>query len=149
MVYKCCECGHMFEDGEQAVWEEARGEFWGFPAKETMTGCPLCKGSYEQTVPCEHCGSMHLEEELVEGWCEDCINKHRYDIELCYRAGEREQTAVAINGFLAMMFNEREIEEILMQTLRESHAHNPVDCSEWFDNDQQSFVEFIKGEGVN
>lgn len=25
MMYKCRECGNLFEEGEQAVWEETRG----------------------------------------------------------------------------------------------------------------------------
>ena len=24
-MYRCCECGNLFEEGEQAVWEEHHG----------------------------------------------------------------------------------------------------------------------------
>lgn len=144
MTYKCVECGHMFDEGEQAVWEENQGEYWGSPAMETMSGCPRCKGGYEETVPCERCGSMHLEEELVEGWCEDCIDQYRNDIEMCYKTGECDNVPVAINGFLAAMFEEEEINQILMNALRESRKYGPVDCSVWIYTDKEAFVSMAK-----
>ena len=42
MMFKCLECGLIFDESESAVWEENRGEFWGMPAYEKMTGCPQC-----------------------------------------------------------------------------------------------------------
>jgi predicted nucleic acid-binding Zn-ribbon protein len=47
-MYKCADCGHIFEEGEQAIWYEDRGEFWGVPCRERMTGCPVCHGAYEE-----------------------------------------------------------------------------------------------------
>lgn len=72
MPYKCFDCGHIFEDGEEARWEESRGEYWGVPCSETVTGCPLCKGDYEKTVKCKRCESECLEEELTNDLCEHC-----------------------------------------------------------------------------
>lgn len=61
-MYKCVECGHLFEDGEQSSWKEAHGE--------SFTGCPLCKGSYEEINPCKICGSyLH---DFDEDFCNDC-----------------------------------------------------------------------------
>ena len=74
-LYKCCECGHVFEGDEVAVWTESRGEFWGFPAYEEMTGCPRCKGDYDEAVKCEVCEGYFLSEELEDGICEDCREK--------------------------------------------------------------------------
>lgn len=67
MAFKCLECGHIFEDGEEARWTEAHGE--------QFSGCPLCRGEYEETKPCKHCGSEKLDDELYEGWCEDCLRE--------------------------------------------------------------------------
>ncbi len=44
----CNDCGKVFEDDELATWEESRGEFWGMPCTETMTGCPFCHGDVEE-----------------------------------------------------------------------------------------------------
>ena len=67
MMFKCCECGHLFEDGEQAVWTEEHGEKW--------SGCPICKGGYEEVHQCKECGDWHTEDELYEGWCEKCLRE--------------------------------------------------------------------------
>lgn len=146
MTYKCLDCGHLFEEGEQATWEESRGEFWGIPVKEKMSGCPLCHGSYEQTVPCEHCGSMHLEDELVDGWCEDCIEEHRHDIKACYKVGEEDTAMVPLNGFLATMFKESEINEILMEALRDVNKYIGVDCLPYIKRDKEAFVQALREE---
>lgn len=72
MAYKCYECGHIFEEGEEARWEEDRGEFWGMPCTETMTGCPNCKGGFEKTVRCKNCLGEFLSEELEDELCDEC-----------------------------------------------------------------------------
>ena len=72
MAYKCLECGHIFEDGEEAVWDDPRGEYWGQPCFETMSGCPLCRGDYEETKQCTSCQGEFLEDELEDGLCEHC-----------------------------------------------------------------------------
>ena len=73
MMYKCCECGHLFEEGEQAVWEERHGFING--PFEKWSGCPLCKSDYEEVRQCKECGDWHTEEELYDGWCEKCLRE--------------------------------------------------------------------------
>lgn len=55
-MYKCMECGHLFEEGEQKTWKEDRGEYWGSPCYEEISGCPLCGEAYEVAVACKKCG---------------------------------------------------------------------------------------------
>ncbi len=71
MMYRCCECGNLFEEGEQAVWEESHG--LDYPPYEKWSGCPVCKGSYEVVYQCAGCGDWHTEDELYNGWCESCL----------------------------------------------------------------------------
>jgi predicted nucleic acid-binding Zn-ribbon protein len=33
MTFKCLECGHIFEDGEQAIWEEHHPYGMGYAAE--------------------------------------------------------------------------------------------------------------------
>lgn len=71
--YKCVECNHIFDEGEQAVWYESRGEFWGSPCSERMTGCPVCKGDYDEVVQCKECGEWVWNDEVdYDGLCEGC-----------------------------------------------------------------------------
>ena len=73
MMYRCCECGNLFEEGEQAVWEEHHG--LDSPPYEKWSGCPVCKGDYEEVHQCRDCGDWHSEDELYDGWCENCLRE--------------------------------------------------------------------------
>lgn len=73
MMFKCCECGHLFEEGEQAVWEEKHGFIDG--PFEKWSGCPLCKSDYEEVHQCKECEEWHTEDELYSGLCESCLRK--------------------------------------------------------------------------
>ena len=73
MMYRCENCGHLFEDGEQAVWEERHG--LDTPPYEKWDGCPLCHGDYEEVHQCQECDDWHTEAELYEGWCEKCLRE--------------------------------------------------------------------------
>lgn len=70
-MYRCKECGHLFEDGEQASVLTFGAD--GRPvAREPV--CPVCGGYYDETVPCKICGRECLEDELSnEGYCMDCL----------------------------------------------------------------------------
>ena len=73
MMYRCENCGHLFEDGEQAVWEERHG--LDTPPYEKWDGCPICKDGYEEVHQCEECDEWHTEDELYDGWCEKCLRE--------------------------------------------------------------------------
>ena len=75
MMFKCCECGHLFEDGEQAIWYENQGECHGRIAMEKFGGCPMCKGDYEEVHQCKECDEWHTEDELWGGYCFDCLKE--------------------------------------------------------------------------
>ena len=148
MAYKCLECGHIFEDGEQAEWEEKHG--LDTPPYEKFSGCPLCGCAYEETVKCECCGADFLEEELTDGVCEDCLEQekdaYRYNPQKCYELSKGETAKVEINYFLSCMFTEKQIEEILILNIRKASALMPIDCSAFMDNSwfEERIIEEVK-----
>ena len=71
MMYKCLDCGHIFEDGEEKRIREGE-ECHGFPCWREYAVCPLCEGAFEETVACEGCGSAKLPDELTDGYCDEC-----------------------------------------------------------------------------
>ena len=73
MMYRCENCGHLFEEGEQAVWYEHHG--LDSPPYEKFSGCPVCKGDYEEVHQCKKCGDWHTDDELYDGWCENCLRE--------------------------------------------------------------------------
>lgn len=69
----CLWCGHVFEDDDVAHWQEDRGECWGVPCYETMSGCPNCHGDYDDAVQCKKCGEYFPDYEVDgEGVCNEC-----------------------------------------------------------------------------
>ena len=70
-MYRCTECGNLFEEGEQATWEETHG--LDSPPYEKWSGCPVCKGDYEEVHQCKKCGEWKYDDELYNGWCEKCL----------------------------------------------------------------------------
>lgn len=134
--YKCLNCGHIFEEGEQRHWTESYGE--------EMSGCPLCGGSYNGTVKCFICGSEHLEDELNGGVCEECIGEYRKDFNSCYELSIGETTKIEINSLLASLFCVSDIEQILKEHIR--HKCQDVDCSPFIDEDISWFGERLVEE---
>ena len=75
MMYRCENCGHLFEEGEQAVWHENQGECHGITAMEQFSGCPLCHDDYNEVYQCNECCDWHYADELYSGWCEKCLRE--------------------------------------------------------------------------
>lgn len=72
MMYRCTECGHIFEDGEQKSCREFHPEVDSMQY-ERFDGCPLCGGSYESVYKCDDCGNVLSEDELFFGLCKNCV----------------------------------------------------------------------------
>ena len=106
MMYRCCECGNLFEEGEQAVWYENQGECHGVPAIEQFDGCPVCRSDYEEVRQCKECGDWHSEDELYDGWCEKCLRETiNYDTFFEYCEANRDEQYLDIfmmSDFLRM-----------------------------------------------
>ena len=90
MMYRCCACGNLFEEGEQAVWEETHG--LDYPPYEKWSGCPVCNGDYDEVKQCDHCDEWHTEDELYAGWCEKCLRESiNYDTFFEYCEAKKDE----------------------------------------------------------
>ena len=75
-MYKCLDCGHVFEEPKQ--YSEDRtpgGAFEGGSFIEHYTGCPLCSGAFEEAKQCEICGEYFTDDELTDTTCGDCCKQ--------------------------------------------------------------------------
>lgn len=70
-MYRCVECGHVFEEGEQMRYTESHGE--------KFSVCPACGGGYETAYNCDECGNVLSEDECFEGLCAECLSE-----KICY-----------------------------------------------------------------
>lgn len=146
MSFKCLKCGHIFEEGEEKTYIENYGEPGGKPYLQWFGCCPLCGGEYEETKQCVVCGSEHLKDELY--FCDVCENckddikfEYKYRPDLCYKLAEKGKRSVSINPFLADMFTEEQINEILFKELISSSSFMPVNCEAFIEADEYWFIE--------
>ena len=146
MTYKCIECGHIFEDGEQKQWQENLGEFWGAPAHAIMTGCPHCGGDYEETRPCIICGGENFRDDLNSGICVECLSGYKYDTDTCLKIGEINREEIELNSFLLSIFSRDTIEETMTRVLIELKKLKPVDCSDFIFADAEWFGDTLRKE---
>ena len=131
MAYRCLDCGHIFEEGEQAVWREHHPYGMGY-ATENFSGCPICKGDFEETKQCTICGGEFLEDELNGGCvCDECIEQYSKDFDTCYNIANQDKQEIKINGLLATVFDASEIEQILFESLNKDGEK--IDCSEYIE----------------
>jgi DNA-directed RNA polymerase subunit RPC12/RpoP len=142
MAYKCLECGHIFEEGEEEVWEERHG--LDFPPYETMSGCPICRGSYEETEKCAICGGHFLSDELCGGVCPSCIDEHRFDVKTCLDVSFGEKREISIDYCMAVLLDAGDIEQILREYLLSRCPH--MDCSRFINDDREWFADRLSGE---
>ena len=75
-MFICLDCGHIFSEDEISIWQEDRGEYWGTPCYEEISGCPCCKGDYVETYRCDCCDEWidrpYIKLESGERICENC-----------------------------------------------------------------------------
>ena len=73
-MYKCPDCGHLFEEGEQSTWTECHGE--------SSSGCPVCScEALVEAKRCKVCGEWMMDDweydtELYSGICEGCLKDY-------------------------------------------------------------------------
>lgn len=77
-MFKCEECGHLFEEGEQEIIIERHGFDYG--DGEVFSYCPRCGGTYEEVKACKICGSYE-DMKPGEDYCQDCKSEVRKTFE--------------------------------------------------------------------
>lgn len=149
-MLKCVECGHVFSEYELNTWEESRGEHFGIPCYEKMSGCPICGGYYEDAVECDICGENHLASELTGGVCEDCIKTYQHDVDMHFKVGANDTDSVELNCFLASVFTKEDIELILLNEIksRKGYAKKQVesDCERFIEYNREWFAAWLAEE---
>lgn len=123
MTYICLDCGHHFDEGEQAQFKEAHGERY--------SACPVCGGDYEKAEWCRQCKGDFLADKVYGGYCRECLEGAiDYDTGLrfledkglladfiigaYFESEVPESTSATFNLHLLNTFKRLKAEEILM-----------------------------------
>lgn len=144
MYYICFECGHIFEEGEEGVFRYTHG--FTSPPYDERLGCPICGGTYEIAKRCGVCGKLNAPEEMTGSVCDCCIEKYKYDVDMCFKIGAKAKTSVDLNCFLISLFSEAEIEEIIFAKLKEEQKNVQIDCDKFIEEDRDWFAERLEQE---
>lgn len=97
----------------------------------------------EDETFCEICGRHFTDEDdLTCGVCDDCIAEA--DFERCLEVNGDEKEDIAINALVVSLLDESEINNILIQHLREANKLLPLDCSHYKNSDKSWFAERLK-----
>lgn len=92
-MFKCNDCECVFEENAIAEWRDYIGEYGGEDVYEHMYGCPVCRGSFQEIVPCEKCGGYD-NKNPEDPFCEECaseiIRKFRVYVLTNFSEKERE-----------------------------------------------------------
>lgn len=142
MLFKCYQCGHIFEDGEELEITETHNLDGGIYEKYTV--CPICKGFYSKAQECAVCGKLCTDEELTEGVCEDCFDAYAKDFDTCYNLSLGEEETVKINPVLAFALDPADINAILKDYIKKKCPD--VDWSEFARQDKGWFCEQLAKE---
>ena len=92
-----------------------------------------------------------MEEELNAGVCDECLEDCKCDFEMCYQIAQSSKDKIKINGLLASMFTESEIEEILVNHIKKEikDADLKKFVSDFIDADVSWYVEMLVEEVKN
>lgn len=94
-MYKCLDCGQIFDDGEEENYKIYKGTHTNSKSPAySWNGCPVCGGVFERTMRCQECKSEHLRSELyADRWCSECLTeKLTYDSFLEYATSDTIDT---------------------------------------------------------
>lgn len=123
-AYICERCGRTLEGNETQLSYD-----------DTLV-CRMCGGNAVNAYRCEVCEEL-VPEDDVEGCehkvCRSCIEKKRYDLDFCTKVGETEGSECCLNSFLASFFTESEINDLMMEALKERAKISPVDGLKYLD----------------
>lgn len=118
-MYICTKCGALYTEEEVPLYEMRHTELEGRYSETFIDDCP-CGGTIEEAKHCVICDDYYDEDSLVNGVCPYCLNHYKtaevvegyvndYDIETCI---------FEVNGAFQYIFTSEEVNEILMQVLK-------------------------------
>lgn len=109
-MYKCRNCGHSFNEGNQKTRYERHNDYY----TEPISVCPVCgSDDIEICVYCKCCEDEFFKDELKsKGICNQCmenfIRDNSSNIMACYEIGSMTKIAAEINSFIFDFFGDIE-----------------------------------------
>lgn len=75
-MYKCCDCGLVFDNPK--TYSEDRtpgGAFEGGSFNYSWEGCPSCEGAFDEAMLCQRCEDTYISVESSYPFCAHCMSQ--------------------------------------------------------------------------
>lgn len=94
---------------------------------------------------CKCCHNEFKDEDVFFGLCEECLKENSENIDVLYKVGKYdEKKDIKLNSFLHSVFTIEEIEEILIERLKQcQNIKHKLDFSEFVKQDESWFAEKV------
>lgn len=101
MKYICVDCGHIFEEGEEATIVEHH-PYGDTTADEYIAVCPICGGDFEEAGICKCCGGAFYEDNLIAHYyCKECVEDYMTEENM------KKYIKEDLDAFAEWMYDER------------------------------------------
>jgi hypothetical protein len=143
-MYKCLDCGQLFETPKEYIEEE-----------KIYEGCPdrECRGAYLKAFKCSYCEDYKLYDEIYGDMCIECAEKEYTDrLGLKYLDSHKESYL----DFYGVEQVDRDLKANLIEVLEKDYQskidmdtdwnHKLKDLKEYILNDMDEWVKFLKEE---
>lgn len=124
MVMICEECGKVKHIDEISSVSSFLCKINGVNYHGDLLETCECGGGFVKTKRCEICDG-YMSAESADVICEECVKKYG-NKESALALGDDEAEAVDINGFLAYMLSEKEINDVLQKYAFEKYTKDQI-----------------------
>jgi hypothetical protein len=144
----CNKCGELCDDDDLPTYTED----FGFDTGVGWKSCPQtfvdncsCGGDFVEATKCVICGEYFNGEEQYGKVCSECLKDESIDADNAFAIGDKNKEKIEVNGFLASIFDENQINDILEQAYRKQNTFTKERQSkEYCLDDETYFVDFLE-----
>jgi hypothetical protein len=145
-MYICEECGKKYEDNDvETLYNPNEHLLDGYPDffntryVAINVNC-VCNGKIIKAKECKCCGDW-ISMDSVYDYCNECLDTYK-TIDTMLEIGTDWEEKISLNGFLASAFTKEDIEQILLDCLKNTEKKKVEEAVEKYYNED---IECFRG----
>ena len=141
-MFICEKCGKVIEDYEFPMSKQCHGyTSLGQPLTETIAGHCTCGGDFIEATQCKVCGEW-FDNDGMHGVCECCLDNYS-TVNDALDFGENAKLEVEVNGIVAELLTEEQINKILRKWCEENFVDSSNDITKAIGEYKEEYSEFL------
>ena len=143
-MYICNRCGELIQDDELGTTTQCHGySSLGQPYIEVCDDDRCnCGGRFVEATKCKVCGEWYDSNDYDYDVCEVCTEEYQ-TVGDALEYGAEDTTDVEINGFVASVLSEEQINRILIKWVEENFVDHSKDVIAYCEEDKLCFTEYL------